>query len=686
MSTIIQSARELLIPAPSRIPTSVKERLNRGRMEMLKDASKRRLCVRFERGETYWYLDQRLRLQLQSTVTTVGGKPPYRIRNQYNYIRPIVEGKVSAATARVPSYEVISTSTDPEKIGAARLGEKIANYGYYQWNIRKVSVDVTKLAISAGGEGFAMPYFDPDVGPYIQVQDPMTGEMQTVGRGEIKIATFNGNEVYWEPGVKFEDSAWWATEQAVPVDKVIEYPGYFGGKLVPDASSSDIPNDKTRSNNLVMVVEYFERPSMRNPRGRKFRISNGRLVCPQEDYPLMDQTGAVLDEPIIHRLVYTHDPFGSRDLGLVWQLIDFQRTAQDCFNKLLEYKNRGMNPRIMAPVGSLLARPTDEPGGIDWYRPIGGQVPAYEQPIKVPPELFNILNIAKGDMRDVSSDSDFTADPNVAAQTVQQVLAVDQARWASFIADSAEWHSRLMHHCLLLVARFYTEPRLLSIRGRFGPDPIKDFRGMDLLDQQDVIVQPSSLQMRTKQDIQTQIFAFADRGWITPEAAMAAIDDAQGSEKLVQSYELDVSRINRIIQKIRDGSVLEMPPRQQEDPITGEPVIDPRTGQVLDIPGWMPDEQDNAVVWISQLSDWMKTEEYEQMAPQFQEIARHMLKGMKALEVQKAMEAQMAQTAQAQKLGMGNAALPARQAPMPSMRSPQSGGNPGQNPGQTGKS
>jgi hypothetical protein len=130
-------------------------------------------------------------------------------------------------------------------------------------------------------KAFAMPYFDPDVGPYVTVQDPTTGEPQTVGRGEIKIRLYNGNEVYWEPGVKFEDSAWWATEQAVPVDKVIDYPGYMGGKLVPDAAGSDIPSDKARSNNLVMVVEYYERPSMSNPRGRKFCISNGRLIAPR---------------------------------------------------------------------------------------------------------------------------------------------------------------------------------------------------------------------------------------------------------------------------------------------------------------------------------------------------------------------------------------------------------------------
>ena len=64
---------------------------------MKQDAAKRRLCIRFERGDTWWYIDERQRLNATQTVTTAmgGGKPPHRIRNTFNFIRPIVEDKVS---------------------------------------------------------------------------------------------------------------------------------------------------------------------------------------------------------------------------------------------------------------------------------------------------------------------------------------------------------------------------------------------------------------------------------------------------------------------------------------------------------------------------------------------------------------------------------------------------------------
>jgi hypothetical protein len=80
-----------------------------------------------------------------------------------------------------------------------------------------------------------MPYFDTNVGPYVLTPDG------PVGTGEIRVKVFNGNEFYWEPGTDFDLSPWWVTEQAQPIDQVKELPGFAGGPLAPDASSSDVP-------------------------------------------------------------------------------------------------------------------------------------------------------------------------------------------------------------------------------------------------------------------------------------------------------------------------------------------------------------------------------------------------------------------------------------------------------------
>lgn len=113
---------------PAEIPVKVGQRTSRGRTEMRRDASKRRLCQWYERGDSYGYLDPKGFLARQSSAQNPSGaaRPGHRIRNTYNYIRPIIQGKVSAASQRVPSYEILPSNTDPQNIAAARIAEQVA--------------------------------------------------------------------------------------------------------------------------------------------------------------------------------------------------------------------------------------------------------------------------------------------------------------------------------------------------------------------------------------------------------------------------------------------------------------------------------------------------------------------------------------------------------------------------------
>lgn len=640
------------------VPRKVKERIDRGRKAMLKDAPKRRLCMRFTKGDTYWYITERNNLNFQSTVTHVtgGGKPPHRIRNTYNLIGPIIRAKVSAATQRIPSYEVTPSTTDPQDIAAARLSEKVALYGYDKWGLRRVSKKVVKLAAGGGGDGFAMPYFEPNVGPYVQI-DTEDGPKQ-VGYGEIRVLILNGNECYWEPGVDFMDSRWYVIERATPLDDIREIPGFTGIELKADAGTSDIPTDKDKDN-LAMLTRYMERPCPEYPQGRHLYIANGQVVAPEDTYPLIDPQNRVLDEPVLHRLCWDADPETDRDFGLTWQLIDAQRTYQDCWNKILEWKNRCLHPQMKAVAQSLLNRPTDVPGAVTYYK-AGFAPPEWEKPPQIPAELFQILREIQQFARDVAADEQIEAQADVAAKTIQAVIEQSNLRWQEFLGDLAEFHSRLARHCLMLVQRHYQEPRLLAIQGTSGPYLIPDFQGAQLLDQVDVRVFPQSLEVRTKQQITNQVLAFADRGWVTPMQAMAAINGGT-AEKLIESYELDIARINRVIQKIRDQTVLDMPAREEPDPMTGEP---------MQVPSYMPSEVDNLEVWRNVLGDWMKTHEYDELDPGLQEVAKQIWRGIQFLEAQQQMRMLEAQNAQAAEQGMENAARPVREKPLPDQRQP----------------
>ncbi len=645
------------------LPSELRRRVERGRNEMMRDAPLRRLCHKFERGETYWNLSEGNSLVQQNLITLPNGKgkAPHRIRNKYNFIRPLVDGKVSAATSKIPGYDVSPTTSDPADIGAANVSRKVAIYGYDKWGLREVAKRSVKNAV-VSGDAFAWPYFDPNVGPYVQT------EKGYVGQGEVKVIVLNGNEVYWEPGVQFEYSQWFCVERAVSIDEVKQWPGYDARVTIqPDANTSESPKNRGENDNQVVVTSYFERPCPKYPRGRYFQMANNRVIVPEADYPLEDSNGQILDEPCLHRLKYTTDPLSDHDLGLVWQLIDFQRTIQDCYNKLLEWKNRTLNPQMLAPENSMSERRNDIPGYVYYYKPIGNLKPEWETPnANFVGPLQAILEQAKQDMLYVAADQDISSvlAPNVASSSIQASVDQNQSRWASFLTELAEWHSRVMRHCLLLTARYYTEKRLIQIRGERGVDNINDFLGAQILDQVNVTVAPGSLESKSYQVILQEVFGYYDRQMISPRDAMRAIE-ARNTDLLTYSQDLDLQLANTVISRILDGTAMDMPDREVPDPSTGMPIH---------VPGWMPGPQDDADVWDKIFADWMKTDQYEGLPPEQQEIANLIYGAVIRQRIAKSqLEAQMQMSA-AQNLGMANAARP--QSPPGAVSTPGSQGTP----------
>jgi hypothetical protein len=687
---------------PAEIPDKVSSRIQRGRQAMKRDSLKRRLCRKFLRSETYWFINDKQRMNFQQNLPAAApgtGKPPQRIRNTYNFIKPIVMGKVSAGSQRIPGYEVVPSGTDSKRIHAARLSEKVAIFGYDKWNIRKVTVKVMTLAIGGGGEGFAMPYFDPNVGPFL-IPAPGPDGMPSgppIGQGEIKIKVYDGNQVFWESGMDFLDSSWWGVESAEPIDETMNLPGFFGEKLTPDASTSDIPNDRDADNQLCIVTRYYERPCPDYPNGRVLTMAAGRVIVdyrrvdpdaldPCEPWPLVGPDGQAVDEPVLHRLTWDIDVERDRPLGLTWELIDPQRTLQDIWNKLLELKNRAMNARLLAERGSNVTPLTDEPGQVVEYSARGNaqNVPKFEDvsnAIAIAQPLMNMFELMRDTMRELGYDTQLEAQANVAAKTLNAVIEQNAAKWQSFLGDAADWHSRLMRHCLTLVSHHYSEKRLLGIRGPFGPESIADFTGSDLMSEVDIRVLPGSLDYLTKDQVTQRVLAYADRGWITPQQAMVAIASGN-ADLLIQPLELDIARIDRIIQKIMDGSVMEMPTRIEiiDVPVLdegGQPVIDPATGapqtkqEPQEVPSWMPmDMVDDLSVWRSRLGDFMKTDTYTDLPREGQETAKLILQAIDDLQRKQAQRQVDQQNAMAEKLGMSNAAKPQQAKALPDQSQP----------------
>jgi hypothetical protein len=645
---------------PSAPEKSVMERIRRSRKQAEDLTPEWKECLEFARGNHYAFVSSRNKLTNQATKESYDGrgKPKWRVRQSRNLIFAILDSKISAATQRVPGYEVIPSTTDSEDVSGAKLAEKIALSGYESWSLRRATEAATYYALTTG-EAFAFPYWDSGVGPFVET------EQGVVGIGDVRVKVYGAPEVSWEPGCQFDDSPFYVIEHARPIDSVKNEEGFLGTKLTPDAEL-DWRGEKTEPSQMVLVTEYLERPTAEYPNGRRMTIANGKLIFPADDYPLKGTDGRALDAPCLHRLSYMIDPSNDRDQGLVKQLIEPMRTFNDALNKVSEWKNVALSPQILAPVGSLDARtrPSDEPGSVVYYNPIVGHEPKWRPVPPIPSELFALADRMERLMGFISSDNQVPSQVE-SGKGIQSLLERDRLAWQNFIVKLADWHSAVMRDCLTLVQRYYTEPRVIQFRGRTGWESIRDFMGINLRNQTDVRVAPGSLEPRTRQAIEQRVMNYAQLGWVSPEAAMAAIDGGT-AEKLIESYELDIARANLIISKLRSGEFLNEPPR----PIfPGEEAMDPQTGEMLmEVPGWMPREGvDNVAVHKAVFSDWFKTDDWDTLAPEYKEASLLYFSALIEIETRQAERAKQLQAEEAMSQGMMNAAKPDMGTPQSSL-------------------
>jgi hypothetical protein len=164
------------------------------------------------------------------------------------------------------------------------------------------------------------------------------------------------------------------------------------------------------------------------------------------------------------------------------------------------------------------------------------------------------------------------------------VIQSAQEVWADFYAQKAQFDARLMRHMLYLVQRHYGGEKLMRYKGRLGWESVPDFEGADIRSQTDVRVSADSVTPRTREAIEQQVMNIAQMfpGWLTPEKAIQAIQTGQ-AETLIDSYYDDQARAHRIIQKVKDGTVMDMPQRfeaQMPDATTGMGAL----GSRLDAP------------------------------------------------------------------------------------------------------
>lgn len=635
--------------------SDVQQRIKRAESQIRDLAAVRNECLAMYRGEHYLFKASSLissDTTMKDTARLIGGTSrldPSKARGIRNLIPDFVRREVSIATTRAPVFDVLPTGTDRQKVEAANIAQKVALYGYGKWNFRDMITRAATMTIIMG-ESFAWPYFDTTIGPYIQ---------GNVGIGDIRIKVLHANQVGWQPGVTFLDARWYVIQHVMPIDELVNMPGYMGGKLVGDATNSTIINTPTDDDHsLVFVTEYIERPCPKYPNGRRVTIANERKIFEDRTYPLVDRERNVIDEPFLVRLVKDVDPENDRPRSLVADLVDPQRAINNIESSKLEAKNLGLVPQMVTKnLRPSIPKVEPVPGSIYHLRGDGdfGWVPP--PPAQIFSNLEDMKQSSINDMGRIAAQND--PPKNIESSKALQVYNErDVSARAIFLSNTADFYAEVMRRCLILMQIYATEPRLIRINGENGSETIENFTGAQLADEIDVRVSPASIEPRTREGVSQLAIQLLQMGKIDTQRALLAIQSGS-LEKLTESYDKDVARANRVIQSLKEGP---------EVFLSGSGMPSPDGSGEL-VPDFMPRKFDNVSVHKQVFEDWMKSVDFENLDEAVREAALTYYEGLESLEQRRAAAEQQQQIEMAQGLGMANAAKPTS-AGQPSLPTP----------------
>jgi hypothetical protein len=291
-----------------------------------------------------------------------------------------------------------------------------------------------------------------------------------------------------------------------------------------------------------------------------------------------------------------------------------------------------IKPQMIAPIGSLRDRLTDEPGAIFQYMPVQGQIPQWRDIPALPQYAFNILSDIQGRIDRVfnrmpSSRDQLPArvDSGNTVEAIHEVIADQITPQTRRIETALAKTGKLM---TLLAQKYYIEPRLIKIYGQGGSVRARKFRNTDLKGGFSFHAQMDTGLPRTREGKFQAIKELLEMQVIQPQQALKHLDVADVAG-LRQKLALDEDMAHREHDEIMKGNAIN-PWKAQEvmgaiqqgiNPATGQPIAEEGEAQQLIMQAALsPTDFEDKAVHLDTHGDFIKGVEFRSLTPEVQGI------------------------------------------------------------------
>ena len=620
-----------------------------------------KLNLSFYKGKQYVFYNRKSR-RMESLPTDDGDKPRYRVRLVANQIAPNSNGLLARLTKTKPTFFATPAQADYEAIKATEVAESLLDYWWDTFSLGSKREEAMLWAIICGN-GFWKISWDDKVGSSVKLMlnpdgEPIVnpiiehlfkdrlgkmgldaGEFEKeVFEGEIKVDVMAPFDVLLDDSAQvFEDCKYAFCVHPMSSDEIYSR---YNVRLKPNAINrypdETLPgmfgttSGKTKQNVRTVFVGYFL-PGPEFPEGRYVAFTkspnivlyDGPWPYPFKKLPLVKFPGMRI-------------PGQLYDTSVVEQAIPLQKELNRTLSQMIEYKNLTLKPQMLAPVGSLRQRMTDETGAIFEYNPVAGKVPEAIPIQSLPSYVFQHLQDLGQRLRDtfgLNEISDGAVPPNVEAGIAIDLLqeaATD--RLAPQILMMEKGLERAGNMMLELAQRYYNEPRLIMLAGAGSKAKVSRFESADIIAGVQVKVETGSGLPRTRAGKQARVMQMLQMGIISPTKAYKYLDMAD-FKTLQAQFEADEEQAMRENDRLIVGEPINKPAAmkaQQELMMQIEnPQVDPNTGQpaavtpealmqVMDA-GLAPLPFENHASHLETHALYMKSPEFEDLPLEIQE-------------------------------------------------------------------
>jgi len=464
--------------------------------------------------------------RIQSVLTT-DNPPAWRVRMVLNYVLPTVETFVGKLTENRPGFICLPATNDDDDIEAARQCDKMLEYEWERAGAAQVIHELAKW-VAVSPIGFLKIWWDPTLGEDIEVDvTPSDAEPDSEGNypriyetrkaGDVVISAVNPLEVSWDPGAKDKSTCrWMYHSNYVHIDSVrARWPQK--GKFVHPSSTAESDSfsqqlirhfrgttgDEDSALDRVLIVEYFEKASPRNPRGL-YAVVAGDVLLEKGDLPF--------NKLPFYAVRHNTVPGRWAGEGLVKAIIPAQKELNKSASQRIENKNLHAQPKWVAEKGSVeKGAISDEPGEIIFYNRTASRPPMPMPPPGLSPEHERIQNEQIKHIENISGISDVSrgqAPASFSGRAIRHSAALDHTKLGPTVRELEGAVADMCSHWLLLLREYMPKSRMLRVSGRNNELEVFSFYRSKIKNTE-VRVQPFSMLSRNiavRQELVLQMY------------------------------------------------------------------------------------------------------------------------------------------------------------------------------------